>query len=81
MSDPFVPGGDPAEQDTAVDEEAPELEPVESVGERPEADVLEQAAVVRTEQQLHRLPRRDDVPEADAWEQSIEAPIDDDERS
>lgn len=81
MSDALVPESEGPDQDPPVDEEAPGIEPVESVGERPEADVLEQATVVRTEQELHRPSRRDDVPEADAWEQSIEAPIDDDQRS
>ena len=38
------------EQERPVDDEAPEREPVDSVGERPEADVLEQSAVVRAEQ-------------------------------
>ncbi len=79
MSDRLVPD-DGAEQDPPVDEEAPEVEPVGSVGDKPEADMLEQAAVVRTEQELHRPSRGDDVPEADAWEQAIEEPIDD-ERS
>jgi hypothetical protein len=78
MDDALVPGADAAEQDPVVEEDAPEREPVESVGERPEADVLEQAAVVRTEQDIRMPNRRHDVPEADAWEQSIEEPLEDD---
>lgn len=74
----YVPDVDASQQDPVVENDAPELEPVDSVGERPEADVLEQAAVVRTEQDFRRPTRRHDVPEADAWEQSIEEPIEDD---
>lgn len=74
----FVPQADAEDQSEVVDEDGPELEPVESIGERPEADVLEQAAVVRTEQEVRRPTQRDDVPEADAWEQSIEEPLGDD---
>lgn len=81
VSDRMVPEADAAEQDTVVDEEAPEVERLDAVGDKPEADVLEQATVVRTEQEFRPPSRRDDVPEADAWEQSIGAPIDDaDER-
>lgn len=80
MTDDFVPGVDAEEQDAPVDGEAPLVEPVERVGDRPEADVLEQAMVVRAEQDVRSPTRRDDVPEADAWEQSIEAPLDEDDR-
>lgn len=80
MTDEFVPSADTDEQDRTVDEEAPVAEPVAGVGDRPEADVLEQSMVVRAEQNVHAPTRRDDVPEADAWEQSIEAPLDDDDR-
>jgi hypothetical protein len=79
VTDEFVPESDD-EQDPAVDEEAPTVERVETVGDRPEADVLEQAMVVRSEQDVRSPTRRDDVPEADAWEQAIEAPLDDDDR-
>lgn len=75
MDDVFA--ADSVDRDPPVDDEAPELEPVDVVGERPEADVLEQAVVVRTEQELRRPSRGAEVPEADAWEQSIEEPIDD----
>jgi hypothetical protein len=75
VEDAFVPDAD---EDQVVDEDAPEREPVESVGDRPEADVLEQAAVVHTEQDVRRPTLRHDVPEADAWEQSIEEPLEDD---
>ena len=64
--------------DPPVAREAPERERVELTGERPEADALEQAAVVRTEQDVRRPSLRDDVPAADAWEQAIEEPLDDD---
>jgi hypothetical protein len=80
MTDEHVPDADAEEQDMAVDEEAPTVERVDSVGDRPEADVLEQAMVVRAEQNLRSPTRRDDVPEADAWEQAIEEPLDDDDR-
>jgi hypothetical protein len=80
MTDEFVPDADADEQDRAVNGEAPLVEPVGGVGDRPEADVLEQSIVVRAEKDIRSPTRRDDVPEADAWEQSIEAPLDDDER-
>jgi hypothetical protein len=79
--DDLVPGPDAEEQDMPVDDEAPLVEPVGGVGDRPEADVLEQSMVVRTAKDVRPPTRRDDVPEADAWEQSIEAPLDDDDRS
>lgn len=78
VDDAFVPEADAEEQDEVVDEDGPELERVESIGDRPEADVLEQAVVVHTEQDVRTPTRRDDVPEADAWEQSIEEPLEDD---
>jgi hypothetical protein len=69
---------DDAEGDETVAGDAPALVAPESVGERPEADVLEQSAVVETEQTVRRPTVRDDVPIADAWEQSIEEPLDED---
>ena len=78
VDDAFVPEADAEEQDEVVDEDGPELERVESIGDRPEADVLEQAVVVHTEQDVRTPTRRDDVPEADAWEQAIEEPLEDD---
>jgi hypothetical protein len=80
MTDEFVPDADAGEQDVVVDDEAPAVERVDAVGDRPEADVLEQSMVVRAEQALRSPTRRDDVPEADAWEQAIEEPLGDDER-
>ena len=76
--DPTVPDADAAEQDAPVDAEPPAMDRVDVIGERPEADVLEQAAIVRSEQAATRPTIRDDVPEADAWEQAMEAPLDDD---
>ena len=64
--------------DPTVGREVPGREPVEVTGERPEADAIEQATMVRTEQDVRRPSWRDDVPAADAWEQSIEEPLDDD---
>lgn len=81
MTDEYAPNADAEEQDRTVDEDAPLVEPLTGVGDRPEADVLEQSMVVRAEQNVRSPARRDDVPEADAWEQSIEAPLDDDDRS
>jgi hypothetical protein len=77
MEDGRATQGGVAYQDMVADEEQPDIEPVETIGERPEADVLEQATLVRAEQAARRPVIRDDVPEADAWEQSIEEPIDD----
>ena len=48
--------------------------------QRPEADVLEQAAVVEVDQIIERGARNDDVAEADWLEQSIEEPLDDERR-
>ena len=48
--------------------------------ERPEADVLEQAAVVEVDQSVERGAWRDDVAEADWLDQSIEEPLDDERR-
>jgi len=45
-----------------------------------EADLLEQAQVVEEEQRRVRSEHRDDVPEADWLEQSVEEEIDDEER-
>ena len=67
-----------AEDDRTVADDAPAVVAPEAVGERPEADVLEQSAVVETEQAVRRPTVRDDVPIADAWEQSIEEPLDED---
>ena len=75
MDDRFTPAD---EDDPTVDEDAPELVTPDAVGEKPEADVLEQSAVVETEQAVRRPTVRDDVPIADAWEQSIEEPLDED---
>jgi hypothetical protein len=78
--DNTAPRADEAEQDAPVSGEPPTKEQVDLVGDRPEADVLEQAAIVRTEQAARHPRVADDVPEADAWEQAIEAPLDEDER-
>ena len=76
MDDRFTPDADAAEQDPTIDGDAPELIVPAVAGERPEADVLEQSTVVRTEQAVRHPTVRDDVPIADAWEQSIEEPLD-----
>ena len=80
MSDDFGPGADTPAEDEPVDEDAPKVERVDAVGDRPEADVLEQAMVVRAEQDVRAPTRRDDVPEADAGEQAIEEPLDEEDR-
>lgn len=76
--DDGIPDAELDDHDSPVDAEHPAMARVGALGERPEADALEQATLVRTEQAVHRPVVRDDVPEADAWEQSIEEPIDDD---
>ncbi|MDA8380365.1 MAG: hypothetical protein M0020_05990 [Actinomycetota bacterium] len=48
--------------------------------ERPEADVLDQAAVVEVDQSIERGAWHDDVAEADWLDQSIEEPLDDERR-
>jgi hypothetical protein len=71
---------DASEQQIPVDERPPQLDEVPEVGDRPEADVLEQAAVVSTEQAARPPTIPADVPQADALEQSIDEPIDDELR-
>ena len=78
--DDGVPEADGDQPDLVVGEEPPEIQPPQALGERPEADVLEQTTLVRADQAVRRPVIRDDVPEADAWEQSIEEPIDEDDR-
>ena len=51
-----------------------------TVGDRPEADAVEQQQPVVGARPLFAHPDRDDVPEADWLEQSIDEPFDDDER-
>jgi hypothetical protein len=51
----------------------------EDLGEKPEADALEQALPVQGERVRKVAPVRDDVPEADWLEQSVAEPLDDDE--
>lgn len=75
--DDIVPDADAAEQDAPVVTGPSDREDVGVIGERPEADVLEQSVAVSTEQATRRPAIRDDVPEADAWEQAIEEPLDD----
>ena len=76
----IAPDADVAEQAATVYGDEPEEEPIGLVGDRPEGDVLEQSRAVRTEQATRRPDLGAEVPEADAWEQAIEAPLDDDER-
>lgn len=71
---------DASEQQAVVDEQPPQFDERREVGDRPEADVLEQAAVVRTGQAARRPTIPADVPQADALEQSIDEPIDDELR-
>lgn len=78
--DDAVPAADAAEQDTVVAGEQPAEEEIGVVGERPEADVIEQRMLVRTEQSARRPDLGAEVPEADAWEQAIEEPFDEDQR-
>lgn len=80
VDDPRAADADAAEQDAPVAAEPPARDRVDTVGDRPEADVLEQAAVVQAEQFADPPDRRAEVPEADAWEQSIGEPVDDDDR-
>jgi hypothetical protein len=67
-----------------VDDE-PEQDRIElpdAVAEPPgnEADLLEQAQVVREEQRLEPADRSDEVPEADWFEQRVSEDLDDEER-
>ena len=54
--------------------------PPADMGERPEADVLEQAELVEEQQSVQRSPRPPDVSEADWLEQSVTESLDDDRR-
>jgi hypothetical protein len=73
---------DPIPQADALEQhEEPEREPdrpewPDHLGDRPEADTLEQSMTVEEEQVLEPGQRRDDVPEADWLEQSIGEPVD-----
>lgn len=78
--DDAVPAADAAEQETVVAGEQPAAPELGTVGDRPEADAIEQRMPVRPEQTARRPDLGAEVPEADAWEQAIEAPFDDDER-
>lgn len=78
--DDAVPAADAAEQETAIAGEQPVEDEIGAVGDRPEADVIEQRRLVRTDQAARRPDIGAEVPEADAWEQAIEEPFDDDER-
>ncbi len=75
------PEADVSEQRRAADD-AP-AEPLEvlvtEIGERPEADVLEQAEVVEERQVMGHADRAPDAPEADWLEQQV-AEADEDER-
>ncbi|HLX87037.1 MAG TPA: hypothetical protein VKR22_01045 [Acidimicrobiales bacterium] len=50
------------------------------IGDRPEADVLEQSEVVEEQQSVQRSPRPPDADEADWLEQSVAENLDDDRR-
>ena len=73
-----VPEADAIEQDRAVEEESDDLPG--SVGDRPEADAIEQARPVGEERAVRSSSQRDEVPEADWFEQSIVEPLDDEAR-
>jgi hypothetical protein len=70
------------ERDAREQSENPDVAPVdlpEGVGEKPEADALEQAHPVERDRVRVIPPGRDDVPEADWLEQSVVEPLDEDE--
>ena len=72
---------DVAEQEepaTSVSVDDP-FEVLKDLGERPEADVLEQAIPVDEDQILSPAGSRVEATDADWMEQSIEVPIDEDE--
>jgi hypothetical protein len=73
----IAPDADVAEQQAAVDGDEPAEEHIASVGDRPEADVLEQSRSVHTEQAARHPDLGAEIPEADAWEQAMEVPLDD----
>jgi len=62
-------------QDDGMDHD----EPAQGVGDKPEADAIEQAHPVDERRARVVAPPRDDVPEADWLEQSVVEPLDDDE--
>jgi hypothetical protein len=72
-----VPENDAQEQPESPDGTSADLP--EDLGEKPEADVLEQALPVQRERVRKIAPARDDVPEADWLEQSVAEPLDEDE--
>jgi len=73
-----IPEADAIEQDLAVEQRSDELP--DSVGDRPEADVIEQARPVTEERSVRSPSERGEVPEADWFEQSIVEPLDDEVR-
>jgi hypothetical protein len=73
-----VPEADAVEQEVKVEEGWDHLPA--SVGDRPEADAIEQARPVAEERTLRSSSERGEVPEADWIEQSIVEPLDDEVR-
>jgi hypothetical protein len=73
-----VPEADAIERERAVEERSDDLPG--SVGDRPEADAIEQARLVAEERAVRSSSERGEVPEADWIEQSIVEPLDDEVR-
>jgi len=81
VADRDKPEADVSEQEepaTSASVEGP-FEVPEDLGERPEADVLEQALPVEEDQILSLAGSRVEASDADWIEQSIEVPLDEDE--
>jgi hypothetical protein len=72
-----VPENDAQEQPESPD--GPSVDLPGDLGEKPKADVLEQALPVQRERVRKIAPAHDDVPEADWLEQSVVEPLDEDE--
>lgn len=66
--------------DYVPDDEAPETASDEIIPEGPEADLQEQSQLVGETRSFSPTDKRDDVPEADWFEQSIAETPDEEER-
>ena len=73
-------GAESPEDERSLEEDEEVVVGVPETGERPAADVQEQAQLVETYQVVKREGRHDEVNEADWLEQSVEESLDEDER-
>lgn len=74
-----VPEADAIEQSEDTDSSVAPSELPNEIGEKPEADALDQSRAVSEARVRVVPPERDDVPEADWLEQSVAEPFDEDE--